>query len=77
MPDRDALADRLELERTVWSLGRCLDERDFDGLGRLFTADATVTTAATARGRDAVIEQARAAPFAARRYPAPHHQPDH
>ena len=59
MPDRDALADRLELERTVWSLGRCLDERDFDGLVRLFTADATVTTAATARGRDAVIEQAR------------------
>ncbi len=34
MPDRDALVDRLELERTVWSLGRCLDERDFDGLGR-------------------------------------------
>ena len=30
MPDRDALADRLELERTIWTLGRCLDERDFD-----------------------------------------------
>jgi SnoaL-like domain len=52
-------ADQLELERTVWSLGRCLDERDFDGLRQLFTADATVTTAATARGQDAVVEQAR------------------
>jgi hypothetical protein len=30
MPDPDALADRLELERTIWTLGRCLDERDFD-----------------------------------------------
>jgi SnoaL-like domain len=51
--------DQLELERTVWSLGRCLDERDFDGLRQLFTADATVTTAATATGLDAVVEQAR------------------
>ena len=53
------VADQLELERTVWSLGRCLDERDFDGLRLLFTTDATVTTAATATGHDAVVEQAR------------------
>ena len=59
MPDHGALADRLELERAVWSLGRCLDERDFDGLRELFTADATVTTAATANGHDALVEQAR------------------
>jgi hypothetical protein len=52
-------AEHLELERTVASLGRCLDERDFDGLRQVFTADATVTTAATARGLDAVVEQAR------------------
>jgi hypothetical protein len=55
----DTTTDRLELERTVWSLGRCLDERDFDGLRQIFTADATVTTAATASGLDAVVEQAR------------------
>ena len=55
----DTMADRLELERAVWSLGRCLDERDFDGLRELFTADATVTTAATATGHDALVEQAR------------------
>jgi hypothetical protein len=57
--NRDALADQLELERTVWTLGRCLDERDFDGLRQLFTADATVTTAETATGQDALVEQAR------------------
>lgn len=44
MLDIDTLADQLELERTVWTLGRCLDERDFDGLRQLFTCDATVTT---------------------------------
>jgi hypothetical protein len=59
MPDHDTLADRLELERTIWILGRCLDERDFDGLRQLFTVDATVTTAETARGHDALVEQAR------------------
>jgi SnoaL-like protein len=53
------VSDQLELERTVWSLGRCLDERDFDGLRQLFTEDATVTTAAMASGHDALVEQAR------------------
>jgi hypothetical protein len=56
MPD---IKDQLELERTVWTLGRCLDERDFDGLRQIFTADATVTTAQTARGQDELVEQAR------------------
>jgi SnoaL-like domain len=51
--------DRLDLERLIWTLGRCLDERDFDGLRRLFTADATVTTAHTAHGHDALVDQAR------------------
>jgi SnoaL-like domain len=55
----DTIADRLELEHVVWSLGRCLDERDFDGLRQIFTTDATVTTAATASGHDALVEQAR------------------
>jgi SnoaL-like protein len=59
MPDIGALADHLELERTVWTLGRCLDERDFDGLRQLFTADATVATGETASGHDALVEQAR------------------
>jgi hypothetical protein len=54
-----SISDQLELERTVWSLGRCLDERDFDGLRQLFTEDATVTTAATASGHEALVEQAR------------------
>jgi hypothetical protein len=54
-----SITDQLELERTVWSLGRCLDERDFDGLRQLFTEDATVTTAATASGHDALVERAR------------------
>jgi hypothetical protein len=53
------LADQLEVERTVWTLGRCLDEGDFDGLRQIFTADATVTTGETASGHDALVEQAR------------------
>jgi SnoaL-like domain len=40
-------------------LGRCLDERDFDGLRQIFTADATVTTRGTASGHDALVDQAR------------------
>jgi hypothetical protein len=59
MPDTDALADQSELERTVWTLGRALDERDFDELRQLFTTDATVTTGETASGHDALVEQAR------------------
>ncbi len=55
----DTLADRLELERVVSLLGRCLDERDFDGLRQLFNADATVTTGQTASGHDALVDQAR------------------
>jgi hypothetical protein len=53
------LADRQELEQLVWTLGRCLDERDFDGLRQIFTAEATVTTRETASGHDALVDQAR------------------
>jgi len=59
MHDTSALAVRLELERLVWTLGRCLDERDFDGLRPLFTTDATVVTRQTATGHDAIVDQAR------------------
>jgi hypothetical protein len=59
MLDADGLTDRLELDRLVSELGRCLDERDFDGLRQLFTADMTVATATTAIGLDAVVDQAR------------------
>ena len=54
------LTDHAEIERTVSSLGRCLDERDFDGLRDLFTPDASVETpGGTATGHDALVGQAR------------------
>jgi ketosteroid isomerase-like protein len=54
------LTDRLDIERTIYSLGRCLDERDFEGLRDLFTEDAAVATpGGTATGHDALVEQAR------------------
>jgi hypothetical protein len=57
--DRRTL-DRLSIEEHVSRLGRCLDERDFEGLRELFTADATVTTpGGTATGHDALVAQAR------------------
>jgi hypothetical protein len=57
--DRRTL-DRLSSEEDVSRLGRCLDERDFEGLRELFTADATVTTpGGTATGHDALVAQAR------------------
>jgi len=59
MLDTDTLSDRLELEHLVWTLGRSLDERDFDGLRQVFIADATITTAQTATGHDALVDQAR------------------
>ncbi len=52
--------DRLDIERTIFSLGRCLDERDFEGLRDLFTDDAAVATpGGTATGHDALVDQAR------------------
>jgi 3-phenylpropionate/cinnamic acid dioxygenase small subunit len=58
--------DRIEIDRLVSALGRCLDERDFDGLRDLFTGDAEVhTPGGVARGHDALVEQAR------RRHTAP------
>jgi ketosteroid isomerase-like protein len=60
MPELTCLIDRLAIERTVSSLGRCLDERDFEGLRDLFTEDASVhTPGGDARGHDALVEQAR------------------
>jgi 3-phenylpropionate/cinnamic acid dioxygenase small subunit len=54
------LADRFDIERLISSLGRLLDERDFDGLRALFTEDAIVTTpGGTATGHDALVDQAR------------------
>ena len=59
MYDIGALTSRLALEQLVSMLGRCLDERDFDGLRPLFSTDATVVTAETATGHDAIVDQAR------------------
>ncbi len=58
--DWRALADRLQIDQQISTLGRCLDERDFEGLRDLFTPDATVTTpGGTATGHDALVDQAR------------------
>jgi SnoaL-like domain len=55
------MTDHQEIERLVFELGRCLDERDFDGLRLLFTEDAEVRTpGGTSRGHDALVAQARA-----------------
>jgi 3-phenylpropionate/cinnamic acid dioxygenase small subunit len=55
-----SLLDRLRIEDQLSILGRCLDERDFDGLRKLFTRDATVTTpGGTAVGHDELVDQAR------------------
>jgi len=54
------LADRQHIVDLVTSVGRCLDERDFDGLRELFTDEATVATpGGTVRGHDALVAQAR------------------
>jgi hypothetical protein len=53
--------DRWAIEATISRLGRCLDERDFEGLRDLFTIDATVHTPGGAVTRhDALVGQARA-----------------
>jgi hypothetical protein len=54
------LLDRLRIEEHISTLARCLDEREFEALRHLFTADATVTTpGGTATGHDALVDQAR------------------
>jgi hypothetical protein len=59
-PTADDLIARAEIERTVYALGRCLDERSFEELRDLFTADASVETpGGVATGHDALVEQAR------------------
>ena len=56
----DELIDRQHIVDLVTSVGRCLDERDFEGLRSLFTDDATVTTpGGTVSGHDALVAQAR------------------
>jgi SnoaL-like domain len=60
MSDLTIVMDRLEIERTILGVGRCLDERDFEGLRDLLAEDATVSTpGGEARGHDALVEQAR------------------
>lgn len=54
------LVDRVDIEMLINRLGRCLDERDFEGLRELFDVDAQVhTPGGTARGHDALVDQAR------------------
>lgn len=58
--DIQALADRAEITDLFVSLGRCLDEHDFDGLKAVLTEDVVGTTpGGTREGRDALIAQAR------------------
>ncbi|HEX3812819.1 MAG TPA: nuclear transport factor 2 family protein [Mycobacteriales bacterium] len=58
--DWPELLDRLRIEAHISQLGRCLDERDFEGLRGLFTEDAMVRTpGGTAVGHDALVDQAR------------------
>jgi SnoaL-like domain len=54
------LIDRASIIDQISAVGRCLDERDFDGLRGLFAADATISTpGGTATGHDALVDQAR------------------
>ncbi|MCW2595539.1 MAG: hypothetical protein JWP39_1427 [Jatrophihabitans sp.] len=60
MSDLETLMDRWAIEATISRLGRCLDERDFEGLRDLFTIDATVHAPRRAvTGYDALGGQAR------------------
>jgi hypothetical protein len=60
MSELSIVIDRFEIEQIVFCLGRCLDERDFEGLRDLLTDDASVSTpGGTAVGHDALVEQAR------------------
>lgn len=60
MSDLTAVIDRFDIERAIFSVGRCLDDRDFDGLRNLFTEGASVSTpGGDVRGHDALVAQAR------------------
>ena len=60
MSDLTPVIDRLDIERTIFSLGRCLDERDFEGLRELVTPAGSVSTpGGEVSGHDALVEQAR------------------
>ena len=59
--DIQTLADRAEITDLFVSLGRCLDEHDFDVLKDVLTEDCVGTTpGGTREGREALIDQARA-----------------
>jgi ketosteroid isomerase-like protein len=54
------LLDRQHIVDLVTSVGRRLDERDFEALRDLFADDATIATpGGTVRGHDALVAQAR------------------
>lgn len=54
------LLDRADLTDLVVGIGRCIDTGDFDGLARIYTADARLELPGTmASGATAVIEAAR------------------
>lgn len=54
------LLDRQHIVDVVTSVGRCLDERDFEALRDLFTDDATIATpGGTVSGHEALVAQAR------------------
>jgi hypothetical protein len=56
----DPTTDHLAIERVIFSVGRCLDECDFDGLRDLFTDAASVSTpGGEVRGHHALVTQAR------------------
>jgi hypothetical protein len=55
-----AVADRLEIDALISTLGRCLDEGNFEALRDIYTEDAGVSTpGGTSTGIDALVDQAR------------------
>jgi hypothetical protein len=54
------LTDRLAIDQLLSTLGRCLDDGDFEALRDIYTEDATVATPGGAStGLDALVDQAR------------------
>jgi hypothetical protein len=54
------VVDQIRIEQLLGNLGRCLDERDFEGLRELFTENGQVLTpGGEAHGHDALVAQAR------------------
>jgi SnoaL-like domain len=60
MTDTTTLTDRVEIATLIDRLGLWLDEQRWSDAPAILTEDATASTlGGTARGRDAVVEQAR------------------